>query len=176
MSLPPLRPKSPGPAESRREGSVPPFPTCAYGGIILPLMVRNYLHRKGLTKIADRQPDLSPVVLRSCSSVVAPICRRSASRCREVVVPRGDEGGRVTTLSTPPSPEDPDPGGGLHPLPPHRSSGATPISLYHSLRPRFLTGGASRLPPRGILGRIGIPRLIAATPKTLRKTVSVVKR
>jgi hypothetical protein len=147
MSLPPLRPRSPGPAESRREGSVPPFPTCAYGGIILPLMVRNYLHRKGLTKIAGRQPDLSPVVLRSCSSVVAPICRRSASRCREVVVPRGDEGGRVTALSTPPSPEDPDPGGVSTPclltahLAPHRSLSITPYAHVSSPEARL----ASRL-------------------------------
>jgi hypothetical protein len=63
---------------------------------------------------------------------------------------------------------------GLHPSPFHYPFGGALISLLPLLH--FLTGGMSHLPPYDIRGRVGIPRLIVATPKTLHKIASTMKR
>jgi hypothetical protein len=78
-------------------------------------------------------------------------------------------------LSTSPSLEDPDLGG-LHSLPFCCPSNGAQISLSLSLHPRFLTRGVFHLLLCGILGQGGLPCLAAATPKTLRKIASAVKR
>jgi hypothetical protein len=72
------------------------FLTCAYEGIILPLAVRDYLHRKKLTRQADRRPSLSPGALQSVFAGCSPhmqgnrvlMRRRSCTqRTREAVPP-----------------------------------------------------------------------------------------
>jgi hypothetical protein len=80
------------------------FPTYAYRGILLHLMIRSYLRSKKLCRQAGRQPALSSLPLGWHSLIIYPIYRGSASRCRGVVH-RGYEGGRVAPLSTSPSPE-----------------------------------------------------------------------
>jgi hypothetical protein len=63
---------------------------------------------------------------------------------------------------------------GNHPSPFHYPFSGVMISLFP--RPHFLTRGVSRLPPYGIRGWVGISWLTAATPKTLHKIASIVKR
>jgi hypothetical protein len=111
------------------------------------------------------------------SPAIDHVCRGTASRCGEGVMHGEDKGGKVTTLSTSPSPEDADLGESSIPcLFAARSVAHHSLSPFLLTRPCFLTRGMPRLLPVGVRGRVGIPRLTTAAPETLCKIMSGVKR
>jgi hypothetical protein len=90
---------------------------------------------------------------------------------------REDKGGRVVSLSFPPSLKDLDLGGGGLSTP--RPFTAHPVAhrvFSLSLSTHFLIGGILRLLPCRILIWVGITRLTMTAPKTLCKAMSTMKR
>jgi hypothetical protein len=144
MGMPPQL-GSPGPTESRRKGSVPPFPTCDHP----PPRDSKYLQRKKLARQASRPPGLSTRVLWSAFIGRSPLLQGNHFPMQRSYA-SGTRGRQYHPLNTSPSPKDQGLGG-LLPLPSHRPFNCTPISLSLSPRTRFLTRGMFHLPPGGIL-------------------------
>jgi hypothetical protein len=145
--------------------------------LTLSLMVRNYLCREVPPRQVGWWPSPCPEALQltfidrnphlpvNCVTKWGKSCAQGR---------QGWQGRLPFLFPPPPSLEDPDLGGCPPPalsLPVQRCVG---FSLSPS--PRFLIGGTLRLPPCRIFGRVGISQLTPATPKTLHKITSAMKR